>query len=133
MPHCRLFYHVVWATKNRQQWIIQELESVLFNSIRSKAIGLGAKVYAVNACLDHVHLVVSIPPSISISRFIGQVKGVSSLKINRSNLLSCQFQWQSEYGIFSIDESQLPECISYVERQKTHHFIPKGINPEWET
>jgi putative transposase len=114
MPHCRLFYHIVWVTKNRRPWIVHELESTLFNSIRSKAIGLGAKIFALNACQDHVHIVVSIPPSLSLSRFVGQVKGVSSFKINESKLLPVQFQWREEYGIFSLEEKLLPACISYV-------------------
>ena len=87
MTHYLLFYHFIWTTKNRQPWIVPELESTLFDSIRSKVTGLGARVLAVNAFRDHVHLVASVPPSISLSNFIGQVKGISSLRINESGVL----------------------------------------------
>jgi putative transposase len=83
MPHYRLFYHFIWATKNRQFWITPELEPLLFDSIRSKTIGLGGRLFAVNAQRDHVHLVVSVPPVLSLSGFIGKVKGISSFHINR--------------------------------------------------
>jgi putative transposase len=132
MPHDRLFYHFIWSTKNRQPWIFPELEKQLFDSIRSKAIGLDGRVLAVNACRDHVHLVATVPPSISLSNFIGQVKGISSLRINESDLLPIKFNWQEEYGVFTLDETSLSACIFYVEKQKEHHTNPIEIRKEWE-
>ena len=132
MPHYLLFYHFIWTTKNRQPWIIPELEPQLFNSIRSKVSGLDGRVLAVNACRDHVHLVASVPPSISLSTFIGQVKGISSLRINESGILPLKFNWQEEYGVFSLDETSLSACIFYTENQKEHHANPLGIRKGWE-
>jgi putative transposase len=132
MPHYLLFYHFIWTTKNRQPWIVPELEPHLFDSIRSKVIGLGARVLAVNACRDHVHLVASVPPSLSLSNFIGQVKGFSSLRINESGVLPVQFNWQEEYGVFSLDETSLSACVFYTEKQKEHHTNPFGIRIDWE-
>jgi putative transposase len=132
MPYYRLFYHFIWTTKNRQPWIIQELENTLFNSIRSKVIGLDARVFALNACRDHVHLVASVAPSLSLSNFIGQVKGISSLRINESGLLSEKFNWQEDYGVFSLDETSLSACIIYTEMQKEHHANPISLRKDWE-
>jgi putative transposase len=129
MPYCRLFYHFNWTTKYRRAWIVPEIEPILFDTIRSKTIGLGGRVFAVNAVPDHVHLVVSIPPILPISRFIGQVKGISSLRVNESCLLPQRFQWQEEYSVFSVEESRLPVCISYVERQKEHHMGMGKLEP----
>jgi len=132
MPYCRIFYHFNWTTKYRRAWIIPEIEPILLGTIRSKTIGLGGRVFAVNAVQDHVHLVVSIPPVLSVSRFIGQVKGISSLRVNESCLLPQRFQWQEEYSVFSLEESRLPVCISYVERQKEHHSCMGKLEPLWE-
>jgi putative transposase len=133
MPYCRLFYHFVWTTKNRQPRISRELEPLLFGFIRSKTASVGGRVFAVNAYLDHVHLVAIVPPTLSVSKFIGQVKGISSVKINKSGLSSEKFIWQEEYAVFSLDVSSLPTCISYVERQKEHHSGQQKINKQWET
>jgi putative transposase len=132
MPHYLLFYHFIWATKYRQPWIGPELEPLLFNSIRSKVSGLGGRVLAVNAYRDHVHLVASVPPSISLSNFIGQVKGISSLRINESGILPVKINWQEEFGVFSLDESSLSACIFYTEKQKEHHTNPLEIRRDWE-
>ena len=121
MSFTKLFYHIVWATKNREPIITSSIEYLLFEHIAKKAIGLGGIVHALNGISDHVHLIVSIPVSIPISKFIGQVKGVSSTKINKSGLSDGYFSWQSEYSVFSISEKELSFYIRYVENQKHHH------------
>ena len=80
MPYCRLYYHIIWGTKYREPIITPEIEPVLFNFIRSKAIGLGGFLHALNGTKDHVHLIVSIPGTIPLAQFIGKIKGTSSTK-----------------------------------------------------
>ena len=132
MPYYRLFYHFIWSTKNRQPIITPQAEDILKKTIEIKIVGLGGRYFAVNACRDHVHVVVSIPPSISVSRFIGQVKGVSSLKVNNAEILPEIFQWQNEYSVFTLDESRLSACITYVEHQKEHHMGLGKLEACWE-
>lgn len=121
MPYWQLFYHIVWTTLERSPWITPEIEPVLHGFLRAKALGLGATVFALNGTADHVHLVVAIPPTIGVGKFIGQVKGVASTKINKSGLLEHTFRWQEEYGAFSFDRKRLPKVVAYVEGQKQHH------------
>jgi len=121
MPYWQLFYHLVWSTKNRQPLLTPLVEKHVYGYLTSKAVGLNGVVYAVGGTLDHVHMVVAIPPAISVSRFVGQVKGVASTKFNKSGLSDARFEWQAEYGAFSFDAKRLPNYIAYVERQKEHH------------
>ena len=121
MSYCQLFYHVVWATKNREPLITPEIEKVIHGHIRAKALGLGATVFALNGMPDHVHLVASIPPTIAVSKFIGQIKAVCSVKINQSGNLETRFGWQDRYGAFTFDKKRLPHIVEYVEHQKEHH------------
>jgi putative transposase len=121
MPYWRLFYHVVWATRNRERLIAPEIEPVIHDLLRSKAIGLGATVFALNGIEDHVHLIVSVPPKLALADFIGKVKGSSSTRFNKSGLRSRPFGWQDEYAILSFDTKRLPQYVSYVRNQKVHH------------
>ena len=121
MPYCQLFYHLVWSTKNRQPLLTPKLEPIVHNFLRTKAVGLGAIVFALNGMEDHVHLVVTIPPKIAVARFIGQVKAVASTKFNKSQLDVPPLFWQAEYGAFSFDAKRLPSYIAYVNQQKGHH------------
>lgn len=121
MPYWQLFYHIVWSTKNREPLLTPSIEPIIHGFLRSKAIGLGATVFALNGVEDHVHLVVAIPPKIAVAKFIGQVKAVASTKFNKAGLSDRPFFWQAEYGAFSFDGKRLPNYIAYVERQKEHH------------
>jgi len=121
MPYWQLFYHLVWSTKNRQPLLTPQVERHIYDFLTSKAIGLKGVVYAVGGTVDHVHMVVSVPPAISVSKFVGQIKGVASTRFNKSGIGDARFEWQSEYGAFSFDAKRLPNYVAYVERQKEHH------------
>lgn len=133
MSYWTLFYHVVRATKDRQPLLSAEVEIEVFHLITSKATGLGAHVFALNGMPDHVHLVVSIPPSIAISKFVGQVKAVSAVRFNQNRMLDPRLRWQAEFAVFSLDKRRLKPHCDYVDRQKAHHgsnsIIPALENP----
>jgi putative transposase len=121
MPYWQLFYHLVWSTKNRQPLLEANVEAVIYDFLRSKAIGMGATVLALNGIIDHVHMVAAIPPKIAVATFIGQIKAVASTRFNKSGFSEVPFFWQEEYGVFSFDGKRLPSYIAYVECQKEHH------------
>jgi REP element-mobilizing transposase RayT len=111
----------VWGIKNREPLLTPEVEAMVYRLIRNKALDLGATIYALNGYQDHVHLVASVPPKISLSKFIGQVKAVSSKRINDERIIEGPFFWQEDYGVFSFDKKRLPNIVDYVEKQKEHH------------
>ncbi len=120
MPYHHLYYHLVWSTKHRQPILTPAIEPIVYNLLRTKAIGLGATVFALNGDETHVHMVASIPPAIAVAKFVGQVKATTSTRFNKSGH-GVTFYWQEEYGAFTFDKKRLPNYIAYVERQKEHH------------
>ena len=121
MPYTQLYYHILWATKNREPVLTPDVEPQIHGFIRAKAIGLGAIVFALNGWTEHVHLVASIPAKLAVATFIGQVKAVATTKFNKSGHPGAPIFWQSEYAVFSLDKKRLPNHIAYVENQKRHH------------
>jgi REP element-mobilizing transposase RayT len=121
MSYWQLFYHIVWATKNREPILTPQVEAVIHGFLQNKALGLEATVHALDGYLDHVHMVVSIPPKIAVSKFVGQVKAVASVRYNQANPQAEPFYWQEEFGVFSFDRKRLPNFVAYVQRQKYHH------------
>ena len=121
MPFWRTYYHLVWGTKNHQEIITQTLEPILFQYLTNKAVENKLHVYAINGWYDHVHLVVSIPPKLSVADAVKNLKGASSHYINERKLLQDKFVWQRGYGVLTVGERQLEKAIDYVERQKEHH------------
>jgi putative transposase len=127
MPYWRLFYHFVWGTKGGQPLIESEWENSLHNVIAAKAAELEAMVYAVGGTDNHVHLVASVPPKVSLSMFIGQMKGSSSHWVNYDLKPGYQFAWQSEYGVVSFGGEQLDGLVRYTQNQREHHAEGKAI------
>ena len=121
MPYWQLFYHLVWSTKDRQPLLTPAVEKEVYGYLTGKAVGLEAVVYIVGGTVDHVHMVAAIPPTIAVSKFVGQIKGVASTRFNKSGISEVRFGWQDAYGAFSFDAKRLPNYIAYVERQKEHH------------
>jgi REP element-mobilizing transposase RayT len=87
MAFWRLYYHLVWGTKNRQPLITPVIETHLYSYLVHKASELGVFVYQINGWLDHVHLVVAIPPKLSIADVVKNLKGASSHFINDRQFL----------------------------------------------
>lgn len=83
--------------------------------------GKGAKSLAVGGWKDHVHILLGLPPTISIADFMSAVKASSSGWINDKNFIKGKFQWQSGYGAFSFAKSQRDIVIKYIMNQEEHH------------
>ncbi len=117
----RLYYHLIWATKNRYPYITTERETKLYPYIISKADELECIIHAINGIEEHLHLVVSIPPKLSIADFVKNIKGSSAHFYNNIIGEEPKFFWQEGYGVFSLGGQQLEKAVSYVKNQKQHH------------
>jgi putative transposase len=123
MPFWKHTYHIVWATKNRQPWILPDYEERLYAFLKSKAGELGCYLYAVNGMEDHAHVVASIPPKHSVAWFTKTLKGASAYFINTAvHPPAFHFAWQRGYGSLTIGERQREAAIAYVNLQKQHHL-----------
>ena len=74
-------YHIVFAPKYQRQVIYGELRAEIGQILRKLCEQKGIEIHEANACPDHIHMLVSIPPKISVSYAVGYLKGKSSLMI----------------------------------------------------
>ena len=74
-------YHIVFAPKYRRQAIYGKYKASIGQIIRELCQRKGVEIIEANACRDHIHMLVSIPPKLSVSVFMGYLKGKSSLMI----------------------------------------------------
>ena len=77
----RCQYHIVFAPKYRRQVIYQEIKADIGQILRKLCEQKGVEIIEANACPDHIHMMVSIPPKLSVAEFMGYLKGKSSLMI----------------------------------------------------
>ena len=74
-------YHIVFIPKYRRKAIYAKLRSDIGKYLRRLCEYKGVEIVEANACPDHIHMLVKIPPKLSISSFMGYLKGKSSLMI----------------------------------------------------
>ena len=122
MPFLRCYYHIVWATKGREPLITHAVENILFEAVKQKAEALGTAVLAINAISDHIHVAVSMPPTLNIADWMKHVKGASSHDINESQPEAlARFRWQGGYGVVTVGPQGLNLVQDYIMHQKEHH------------
>ena len=121
MTYWRLHYHIIWSTVDRQPILTPQVEKVFFGVIYGKADELGLKIHAAGNVEDHAHVVVSIPPKLSVADCVRHIKGASAFAINRMEGSNGQFKWQAGYGALTVGERSLNVVMEYAAKQKEHH------------
>ncbi len=94
MPYWKLYYHIVWGTKNGFDFISPAWEKDLYDYLWGKAIALECIPHTINGMPNHLHVVLSVPPKLALAKTIGLLKGSSSHHINE-NYLDHTFAWRS--------------------------------------
>ena len=74
-------YHIVFAPKYRRQVIYGKIKADIGRILRELCEHKKVEIIEANACKDHIHMLVSIPPKLSVAQFMGYLKGKSSLMI----------------------------------------------------
>ena len=118
----RFFYHVVWATKNREP-IIGELEDTeIRRSLVMTAEDLDLIPHAIGIMPDHLHFAVSIPPKVRVADAIRRLEGGSSHAVNVARGMTYpRFSWQPDYGATTFSERSLDQVIASLRNQRLHH------------
>jgi putative transposase len=110
--------HVVFSTKDRRKTVPEDFQPRIWAYAAGVCQKIGILVYAIGGAEDHVHLLIQIPPSLSVS------KAVMAIKSNSSRWASEEghkFAWQESYGAFSASHSVLPVALQYIQNQREHH------------
>jgi putative transposase len=113
-----VYLHVVFSTKERQLLIPEEKTQVLWKYLAGIANNYSMKALAIGGMPDHVHILLSFAPEISVAKAVNVLKSNSS-KWMRAQ--SRQFAWQEGYAAFSVSTSGLSEVINYIHAQAEHH------------
>jgi putative transposase len=116
----RLYYHLIWPTKDHRPLIQPAWEKELYTYLGAKAQELSCVPNAINGTSTHLHLVLSIPPSMAVSDVVGLLKAGSSRRINKA-YPEVRFAWQADSFLYSISETGLERIVGYVKAQKVHH------------
>lgn len=79
------------------------------------------KALAVGGAADHVHMLISLPATISVAKAVQLLKGNSSKWIHETFSEMRSFEWQEGYGAFSVGVSAIDATVAYIRNQAEHH------------
>jgi REP element-mobilizing transposase RayT len=121
MSYIASYVHYVFGTKQRQRIITPRLQERLWPFIGGIARQNKMKAIEVGGVEDHVHILVSLPGTLSISKAAQLIKGGSSKWIHENFPEQRLFACQEKYGGFGVSVSQLENIIGYIRKQPEHH------------
>ena len=116
-----LLNHFVFSTKDRKPLVTKELKPALFSYMGGIMTQLTVKPMLINGPEDHVHILASLPPTISVSEFMNKLKTNSSGWVNKRGQIT-RFSWQTGYSGFSVSESSRNLVYQYIANQEKHHM-----------
>ena len=121
MSYVCSYSHCVFGTKDRRPSISAQLQERLWPFMGGIARQHKRKAISIGGVQDHVHLLLSLPATMPISKAMQLIKRASSKWVHETFPDQRRFAWQTKYGAFSVSVSQLEKLIQYIENQAAHH------------
>jgi putative transposase len=114
--------HLTWHTKLSTSVITAAIEDRLYRYLQHRIVTTpGVRFYALGGIEDHLHVGVSVPPTLRVSDWIGELKGSSAYYINYEIANRKLLVWQAGYGVVSFGTRDLDWVVGYIQNQKAHH------------
>jgi len=117
----KIWVHAIIGVKYRENLIIPKSEKLIYKILSREISKTSCKLFAIGGTENHVHVLIMLKSTVSISSVMKQVKGASSRMISRLKLCQEDFNWQIGYGAFSVSEKNVKGVIRYIKNQKIHH------------
>lgn len=119
-------YHLVFTTKHRNPYLNPVLKIKIRNWLRIKCEELNVRLLIMNGYRDHIHLLVVLPSTLSVSQFVKHAKGYTSFLMGKDRY------WQSGYFSEVLDIDHIPRILKYIRNQYHHHSKDKVLSiDEW--
>lgn len=110
--------HCVFSTKHRAPLIPADREENLNAYILGIARNMHIKILAIGCVSDHLHMLISLPPTMNLAKVMCEMKANSSKWLNETGVF---FAWQEGYGAFSVSPSRVADVQRYIRNQAQHH------------
>lgn len=119
--YSQIYIQIVFAVKGRDNLISSRWKDELYKYITGIITNEGQKLLAINGMPDHIHILIGLKPTATLSNIVRDIKANSSRFINERKWIEGKFEWQQGFGAFSYSHSQLTNVITYIQNQEEHH------------
>ena len=117
----RILIHLVFSTKGRYPFLQDRVRVSLHSYMATVLRNFGCPPILINSVPDHVHLLIELARTASVSAVVEEVKTTSSKWIKTQGREYTNFSWQTGYGAFSVSASNMENVRDYVANQQEHH------------
>lgn len=119
--YTQIYVQIVFAVKGRQNLISENIREKVEKYICGIVSNKKSKPIAIYCNPDHLHILIGLHPTISVSDMARDIKANSSKWINEHNLIQGKFAWQEGFGAFTYSKSQIDTVVKYIMNQPEHH------------
>ena len=119
--YTQILYHVVFATKERRPVLSDSRRPDLYRYMTGVINNKHCRPVWINGVKDHVHILLSLHPTVALADLLKDVKVASSIWIKEKLVFPNFAGWQEGYGAFTYSLRDEPDLIMYVKGQEEHH------------
>lgn len=116
-----LHVHLVFSTKNRERWLRPQVDEDVWRYLGGICRTHDIKALQIGGMDDHVHMLLGLLPTHTLSDVVKRIKGESSKWLSQEKAGFKGFAWQDGCGAFTVSQSHLPQTIRYIQSQREHH------------
>jgi len=117
----KVYVHIVFSTKYRQNLIDDAIKHELFNYLAGACKNMECNPVRVGGHRNHIHILCTLSRKIAQMDLLQEIKQTSSKWIKTKGLAYKDFYWQDGYGIFSVNPAEIDRVIAYIDNQEEHH------------
>ena len=129
--HCQ--YHIIWAPKYRFRILTGKIGQEVENCVRAFSEQLSCEIIELNVQIDHVHLLTLVPPKVSISGYVGTIKGRTAIRVlNKFRELKSKPYWGNHFwargycvDTVGLDSEMVQKYIKYQETKERDSEEPR--------
>ena len=122
MSYTKLYYHIVFRTKNSRAAINEKHEKDLYKYIWGIVKNKNCKLFRIGGMPDHIHLLMEMPPTIALADFIRDLKtSTNKYMCDHKEQFPLFDGWGKSYCALTYSESGKDNIINYIKGQKQHH------------
>jgi putative transposase len=119
--HTAISCHIVFSTKNREPVLKRDCREDLFRYIWGIIKNHHSHLYRINGVEDHLHILSSLHPTVSLADFVKEVKTGSALWIKHNSVFKSFRHWQEGYAALTCSSRDIDNLIEYIKGQEEHH------------
>ena len=125
MSYTSSLYHVIFSTYRREPSIVNEYREKLYGVMANIIMANNSRALIINGTPDHVHLLMFLNPSVSLSAVVREMKSKSTFWAKQSGYFPLFKGWEKEYAAFSLSYSHKQAVYDYISGQQAHHAVAK--------